>query len=305
MAIGISIKSFYANYFEKNDRLVCGLILFNLLFGLGCWLANTLTTQFPGNMYIPLSWVMLAPIFIGLALLAMRVRDISPRMAFLTKTYNLYFIIGLTEMVLMTGIQYTPFPTIDHQLVKIDALMGVHVPTLLNWVYSYPWLAKTLWFAYDSWVYQLMLIPILLGFFVEKRAIQILFPAVLIALSFGTIIYYFFPTGGPTLVFQSPHFIENQLATSLKFLQLHNYQEPTTYLGGMIAFPSYHAIAALLCVYATRSLKWLFYPLICLNTLLLAATVLLGWHYFIDVIASVTIVIVSIALTQWFNRKMV
>ncbi len=54
-------------------------------------------------------------------------------------------------------------------------------------------------------------------------------------------------------------------------------------LGGMIAFPSFHVAWAVLTTYAALPVRRLFWAVAALNVLVVASTVLLGWHYLVDV----------------------
>ncbi len=51
--------------------------------------------------------------------------------------------------------------------------------------------------------------------------------------------------------------------------------------------PSFHTIWALLCVYLLRDWKYPFIVLGLINSLLIIACVLLGWHYLSDVLVGV------------------
>jgi len=63
---------------------------------------------------------------------------------------------------------------------------------------------------------------------------------------------------------------------------------PMPYIG-IISFPSFHASMAVLFTAAVRGNRYLFVPTFCLNAILLIATVVIGYHYFVDVLAGVTI----------------
>jgi membrane-associated phospholipid phosphatase len=111
------------------------------------------------------------------------------------------------------------------------------------------------------------------------------------SLLIGFIVYYFFPTTAPASVLHSDYFIKEQLATGLKFTQIHQYIQPTTLDGGLIAFPSFHVIWAWLCLYLIRSWFVVFYVFLFINILLIFSCVMLGWHYFLDIILSFLILL--------------
>ena len=69
----------------------------------------------------------------------------------------------------------------------------------------------------------------------------------------------------------------------------------------MIAFPSFHVTWAILLTYACRAKKIFFYPVALYNLILIISTVLLGWHYAMDVIGGVVLAIAGIAAGEWVS----
>jgi len=72
---------------------------------------------------------------------------------------------------------------------------------------------------------------------------------------------------------------------------------------GIITFPSYHAALAVIFAAAFWNLRWLRWPGVVLNALLIAATPIDGGHYFIDVLAGVVIAIVSLLGIQAIEKR--
>lgn len=298
-----SLRIFYQQHTQKDDRALFLLLLISFGFGLVYIIVNSLIYQYPGNVYVPELWIKVAPLVLALLIFSLAVQKISPRAAFFTKTFSLLFITAAVGVVMETGFQYTPFPIIDHYLVQLDQYLGFNTVSVLNWTYSYPWFKNLLWHAYDSFYFQLIGIPFILALYMDKKSLNILFMTWVIGFIIAANIYYFFPTVAPAGLFQSPHFDVSQYATSLKFYQLHHHQIPTTDDGGMIAFPSCHVMWAILLTYACKNIKWLFYPLILLNILMTLATFLLGWHYLVDVLASFGLAALSIYLANLIYQR--
>lgn len=302
MSLWSLTKNFYNQHVRKDDRVLILFIGAVFLLGLLYILINTLTFHYTGDFYMPIPWLEAIPLLFALTVLALYAREISPRMAFLTRTYGFYFFITVSLATLTTGIQFTPFPLIDKYLVQMDQLMGFYTIPVLNWTYAHPEIQKILNFCYDGIGYQLFITPILLGLLMDKEAVNMYFLTFLISYLIGPTIYYFFPTAGPTIIFYSPHFLISQHATSLKFYEVHHHLPVTTYDGGMIAFPSFHVFWAVLLTYACKNKKWLFYPLIPVNIVGIAATVLLGWHYLTDVFGGILLAYISIHLARYIYR---
>ena len=72
---------------------------------------------------------------------------------------------------------------------------------------------------------------------------------------------------------------------------------------GLVAFPSFHAGAAVLLAVAARSLKWLWLPFLVFNVLVLIGTVTEGGHNFSDVISGCAIAVASVAVARGLRRS--
>jgi len=286
-------------YLDKETRAYFVLIVIMFLLGATYILINRLFFQFTGVFYLPMLWVKLSPVMLVLLIVSLWAIDISPRMSYFTKAYTIYFFFFVSLAILSTGIQYTPFPLIDKYLVQIDQLMGFNSIAVINWTYSHPWLQNIFVYCYASLGIQLALIPLVLAILMDKEGISLYYFSMFFAYLIGTTIYYFFPTAGPTVIFHDPNFMPSQHATVLKFLEVHHRLKLTTTAGGMIAFPSFHVIWACLLTYACRNKKWLYYPMILLNIVVIASTVFLGWHYLTDVFGGLLLAVIA----TWLGLK--
>jgi len=54
---------------------------------------------------------------------------------------------------------------------------------------------------------------------------------------------------------------------------------------GIVCFPSFHVIWAVLCVYAFWGFRWLRFPALILGSIIVVSTISTGWHSFVDVLA--------------------
>lgn len=292
------MTSFYKRYITNSDRIIfitssIALIIALILLGI-----NRVGLNYSGHLYIPLQWLWLIPLFIVLTLIGMYAIQHSPRMGFFTRSYGLYFYIFLALSLLTSGVQYTPFPLIDYYLVFADKLLGFHTLTLLNWTNAHPFIKTIFEYAYNSLTYQLMILPLIMALLLKKQSTNIFLLSAIIAFIIGALIYYFFPTAGPTFVFHSPYFLPEQHATALKFYEIHHRQPLTTIQGGMIAFPSMHVAWACLLIYLCRSVKQLFYPILLLNIVVILSTLFLAWHYLVDVFAGIAVASISIYIAR-------
>lgn len=81
------------------------------------------------------------------------------------------------------------------------------------------------------------------------------------------------------------------------FEQAHTGQMPDHITLAIIGFHSYHIIRALFLWFLFESTK-LFIPLAIVNTIICPTTLLLGWHYLMDVLASFFLVTFAMFITH-------
>jgi hypothetical protein len=67
---------------------------------------------------------------------------------------------------------------------------------------------------------------------------------------------------------------------------------------GIICFPSYHTVLAILLVYAHRGLHWSLPPVVTINGLMLLSIPSEGGHYLADMFAGSGVAVVTIAITR-------
>ena len=192
--------------------------------------------------------------------------------------------------------QYTPFDTIDSHILKLESILHINMQSIMLWTHDKPTIRKLLAFIYDTLPFQMSYFPLLIIAAKQFDTAHEYYFLLLISAILGFTFYYFFPTTAPASVVESPYFSEIQHATGLKFNQIHNYIQPSTLDGGMIALPSFHVIWAWFCLYLIRGWPVLFYFMLPINTLLIASCVLLGWHYSIDILGAFIIILISHAL---------
>lgn len=72
---------------------------------------------------------------------------------------------------------------------------------------------------------------------------------------------------------------------------------------GIVTFPSYHTVLAILLAYAFRGYGWLFLCMVALNLAMLLATPSYGGHYLVDMLAGGAIAAVAIVLMRAAQRR--
>ncbi len=209
-----------------------------------------------------------------------------------------FFVVMAIIAFATNAVQYTPFLPIDAIILHWQNGFPWSTEQILRFTNEYPFFKKLLEFSYASLDYQMALLPVIMIILKRYNTLRTYYFHLFFTLIFGFICYYFWPTIAPASILKLPYFSDAQYATGLKFNQIHQHLQPTTIEGGLIAFPSFHTIWAILCLSLVKQFRFLFIPLLINNTLLILSCVLLGWHYIFDVLAGLGLVAASI----WFKR---
>src|SRR5262249_48360851 len=77
---------------------------------------------------------------------------------------------------------------------------------------------------------------------------------------------------------------------------------PLDNLEGLITFPSFHTAGAIMFIWALRKVPYVRRPALALNAALLAATLIDGTHYFIDLVGGAVVAFAAIAASCWICR---
>ncbi len=198
----------------------------------------------------------------------------------------------LTGSLLLSLSQYPAValgrPTIDATLAAWDHALGLSVVPLVQWTAGHPWLRFVLSVAYGSLIVQLALPVLVLGLvhqdvrrlwsFVAQFHVAAIVTVLCLALWPAACTFSY--TGVPSLLDQTRflHQFDGFRSGALTLI-------PVRDLEGLISFPSFHVAGALLATWALWNTQWR-WPLVALNTLLCASTVLLGAHYVVDLFAT-------------------
>lgn len=302
---------FYRHHMNFADRIFVGLIAFGLIVGAGLNLLNDVDFHYPTILLFAthvtsISWVQAVIVtFLGFIFLfyGMFIQAESPRASTFIWGMGLFFWCALTNIIICNGIQSTPFPPIDSYLVKMDQYMGVNTPALMSWTYHHTDIHRVLHAVYNYLIIELLGIPTILTIFCARKQLTIFYIAMFSTLYVGCIIYYFFPTMAPSGILHSPYFSTAQHDTSMRFYDVHHYIHTTVTDGGLIAFPSFHVVWAILLTNACRAKKIFFYPVALFNLILIISTVLLGWHYVTDVIGGMVLAIAGLIFANWVWKR--
>ncbi|GGI77179.1 membrane protein [Legionella impletisoli] len=255
-------------------------------------LVNQLFYQYPGNTYINTNTIAVGIILIFCWTGSALQFGVHKKLTNIFKEVFFFYLVLVVISLASTAVQFTPFNPIDEHIMDFETALHINLEEIIAWTSQHPVFKEFLAYCYDTLSLQLAFLPLVIIVTGQTKRAREFYFQMIMSVVIGYIIYYFFPTTAPASVIESPNFYQAQLATGFKFYQIHNYIQPTTYEGGMIAFPSFHIIWAWYCQYLIRGWHLAFALLLPLNIMLAISCVLLGWHYPIDIVGSIIVILV-------------
>lgn len=197
-------------------------------------------------------------------------------------------------------------PRIDGSLATLDRALGVDWPALMAFVAQYPLVNMVFQLVYISVLPQIALLVVALGLKGESRRIYELCLAVSIAAAIAMAIWTIAPSFGAFSVYDLPPAVSGKLMLALDSRYAHDLVQLLAHgpgriapdsAKGLIGFPSYHAVLALLVVWYAREIPVLRWGALALNTVVLVATPIQGGHHVVDVLAGFAVAAAAIWLT--------
>ena len=188
---------------------------------------------------------------------------------------------------------------IDVVLAGLDRAMGLDWPGLMRWIGQHPRLNAAALIVYSSLLPQVALSAVVLAGIEPDRVYRFCLALALSALLCITI-WSFAPSFGAFSVYALTD-VKLDLALNSAYAQelVRLLREGPGLISphnakGLIGFPSYHAVLALLILWYLRDVKLLRWPVLALNLAVVLATPVQGGHHFIDVLASFPVAALSI-----------
>ena len=284
-----------------------------LVLALAAGLALTDFSVKPESLMLPLG-AAAASVGIAVALMALvRRGDLMPAFIFATLAQLIMVsapMVALTYLAAGAG-----FPLQDANLLALDKMFGLDWRSFLDFVNTHPAIGAALGHAYDALRWALVLVPLALAVARRYVRMQQFTLALALALSAMTLISIFVPALGTfhalgltakdsTSVIPAGYL--DQLrdlplvrSGALRMLDIDR-------LVGVIAFPSFHATSALLYAWALWPIRVLRAPNLAINGAMLAATPIVGGHYFMDVFAGLALascaIMAATRIGAWLTR---
>lgn len=195
-----------------------------------------------------------------------------------------------------------PSAPIDAMLVRMDAWFGYSWPAACAWISQYPLLSDVLRQIYTLTLVQILLSLLFLGLANDRRRLH----AGALALMFASLITFFcwalFPSSGASAYWTlAPEVdrivrpvVNSAYGAELNRLLVEGVKDVSSLkTTGLIGFPSFHTVMALMSLIAVWPYRPLRYVIIAMNTSLLPAILIHGGHNLMDVFGGTLITVTS------------
>lgn len=201
---------------------------------------------------------------------------------------NLYFLIGL----------FKDFSLADKTLAAADTAIGLDWIAYLHWVEDHQIIYKILYYSYYSIEVQLLICTMALFSARKIRAYFFFIFLGAICLAVTGILAAAIPSEGYISYLKLDLSQFPNLNLDPGHIHLENYHRLRSgdfvgayfaHFAGPITFPSYHVMLATNFIWAFWQVRYLRWPFLILNLLLIVGTPVIGAHYFADCIVGVAI----------------
>jgi hypothetical protein len=219
------------------------------------------------------------------------------------------FLIGFTAAASVLNVLLVTVAghRIDALLARADLALGFHWPQMMRAVASHPRLLWVLQSAYGILLPEIALAVIVLGTLGRIASLYRFVLAVAIGALISIFLWTLFPAFGAMSVYAFDPAMTAKLHVSVDgaygqalIRMLHDGPgliAPDN-IKGMIGFPSYHAVLALLLIWHFRDVRWLRWPVLMVNLIVILATPIEGGHHWVDVFAAMPVAVLAIAAAR-------
>jgi hypothetical protein len=202
-------------------------------------------------------------------------------------------------------------PRIDLLLAGIDRAMGFDWVQLMVAMSHHPRLNAVFFYVYGSTLPQIALLVVVLAWSGRHQEIY----RFCLAIAAGALITIFVWAAAPSLGAESVYALPPSVAHDLVVAVggdygralaglLHNgpgFITPSD-IRGLIGFPSYHTVMALLIAWYARGVAWLRWPALILNLAVVASAPVQGGHHLMDIFGGAVVTLLAV-LAVWGAEK--
>jgi len=196
---------------------------------------------------------------------------------------------------------------IDPMLVEADRMLGFDWYKVMVAMADHPYLNEVFFRVYNLVLPQMAILLVALAWSGHVEKVYRYCLAVGIGALVAIFIWAMAPSLGAKSLYTLPPNVMSRLTLSVTceygrdlLRLLHDgpgYITPAD-LRGLIAFPSYHGVLAILLIWYARAIRWLRWPFLAINTVVLICTPVQGGHHLVDVLASFPVAALAIFLAS-------
>ncbi len=232
------------------------------------------------------------------------------RLQALAEGFTQVLLILLFGTLLSYAAAAVPFPFQDAALLSIDNALGIDRHAYIGFFSRRPWLYNTIVLAYFTLMPQFVFVPLVLFFKNQPHRLQQFIFAVGIGLSVTVAISVFTPSittiyldlGLPVHA-KIPAALYTPVPTLEALRSGARYWVDLSAIEGLISFPSFHTVGALLFIWALQTVQIVRWVAFILNGALIAAAPIVGSHYFIDLAGGAVVALFAVGVAQWLSRR--
>jgi hypothetical protein len=198
-------------------------------------------------------------------------------------------------------------PRIDVLLAHLDHDIGFDWVSLMAVAADHRALTTLLKYAYLSVIPQTLVLVFLLGWKKQLGEIYGFCLALAVGAAITLTIWALFPSFGAFSIFPLPDKVASGLGLALdtdygaeltRMLQNGPGHISPAELRGIVGFPSYHTLQAVVLAWYARRLAFLRWPFLALNALVLIAVPIHGGHHLVDLFGGLAVSAVAIAIVS-------
>jgi len=192
----------------------------------------------------------------------------------------------------------SPAPLVDAGLARLDGGLGFSTGAVVAAMSHFPVVRRVFSIAYGS------LIPLILAslfvpiFFGRERDSQRYILSLTIAAIITALLFAMWPAIGPWVVYGFAPDPDQKMVQS--YLLLLKSSAPVQFNSkgscGVVSFPSFHVILAICSAIALWNIPRIRYVVLAVATAICISTLTTGWHYLVDIVGAVPVILVSHAI---------
>jgi membrane-associated phospholipid phosphatase len=199
-------------------------------------------------------------------------------------------------------------PLLDAQFARADVALGLDWMAVLSFSDGHPAVGTVLRVAYHSSMLQMVSVFIVLAGTRQLDRLAgflTLFTATGIITVLASIV---FPAAGAFVFHNPPAELRDVVGQAAGIWHLEHFEALRSgamrtirlnAVEGLITFPSFHTALAIITAWAFWRTSYLALPVLGISVLVIASTVPVGGHYFVDVLAGAAIAAACIAALNW------